>query len=99
MNPESVNRIFVFPFVTQEKYDALLGDVLVTVRESQEQEEKTAAALVHRQHTMNKQARHMRKNTSVEMSPSNWENWETGRIYSKFYIKHQHVCCHGQARE
>ena len=48
-------------FVSQEKYDALLGEVLVTVRESQEQEEKTAAAMVLRQQTTSKQARHPRK--------------------------------------
>ena len=42
--------------VTQEKYDALLGEVLVTVRETQEQEEKTAAAaVILRQQTTNKQ--------------------------------------------
>ena len=42
---------------SQEKYEALLGEVLVTVRETQEQEEKTAAAaMILRQQTTNKQA-------------------------------------------
>lgn len=41
---------------SQEKYDALLGEVLVTVRETQEKEERTvAAAMILRPPTTNKQ--------------------------------------------